>query len=73
MEWIAVEDRLPIDEGKVLICFGEPFFGKRTDEIECGYYDEESETWKFWMSDKKVVGYGVHHWSILPDYPPKED
>ena len=66
-EWVSVEDRLP--EGKVLICFGEPFFGDITHETEAGYYDEESNRWLFWLSDREVKGAGVTHWQPLPTPP----
>ncbi len=68
-EWISVKDKLPIDEGKVLIAYGEPFFGKETTELECAYYDEDSERFLFWLSDREVQGYGVHHWQKLPPNP----
>jgi hypothetical protein len=69
MEWIKVEDKLPIEETKVLLCFGEPFFGKIVHEIECGCYDEESKKFFFWLNDKEVKGYGVTHWMPLPKVP----
>jgi hypothetical protein len=68
-EWIRVEDKLPTIEGKVLIAFIEQFFGMLTQEIETGYYDEESAAWRFWFPDKEVIGGGVTHWAILPELP----
>jgi len=65
MDWISVEDRLPIEEGKVLVLYGEPFFGGFTPEIECGYY--EDGIWRFWLSDKEISTNGVFYWMLLPD------
>jgi hypothetical protein len=69
--WISVydKDRSPTEEGKVLICFGEPFFGKCTKEIECGYFDVDCGKFRMWLTDREVVGYGVTHWKPLPDLP----
>ena len=73
-EWISVEDRLP--EGKVLMCFYESCFGSYSKEIEAGYYDNPEDYedgvgggWRFWLSDKPVVGKGVTHWMPLPELP----
>ena len=70
-EWVDVEnaDAEKKPEGKVLVAFGEPFFGKRTTEIEAGYYDEESGKWRFWLTEREIVGYGVTHWMPLPEPP----
>jgi hypothetical protein len=67
--WISVEDRLLKDE-KVLISYGEPFFGVFTQETECAYFDGESKKWLFWLSDNEVSTNGVTHWMPLP--PPPE-
>jgi len=69
MNWIKIENKLPIEEGKVLICWGEPFFGESTPEMGVGYYDEESEKFLFWLNDREVKGYGVTHWQPLPELP----
>jgi len=74
-EWISVKDELP--EGRVLICYLEPFFGEFTEEIGVGYYDNpadyedpnDGEGWKFWLGDRNVVGGGVTHWMKLPEVP----
>lgn len=66
-EWISIKDRLP--EGRVLICFLEPFFGVYTEELAVGYYDEDSQKWRFWIPDKEVRGGGVTHWQPLPEPP----
>lgn len=69
-EWISVESEMPSEaDGQVLMCFQEPFFGSCTAEIECGYFDEGSEEWMFWLSDRPVVGPGVTHWMRLPEKP----
>ena len=67
--WTKVEDMLPIEEGKVLVLYGEPFFGTYTPEIECGHYDEESSRWLFWLTDKEISTNGVTHWMPLPNLP----
>lgn len=64
IDWRVVGDSPPEDE-KVLICFGEPFFGRRNDEVETGYLDSESGVWKFWANDRPVVGFGVSHWAEI--------
>jgi len=53
MSWIKIEDKLPIEESKVLICWGEPFFGKCIPEMGVAYYDEESEKFLFWLNDRE--------------------
>lgn len=64
--WIDVNDKMPGDEHtKVLIAFDEPFFGGYTKEWEAGYYDNESGKWRFWMSDREVLGPGVTHWAEI--------
>jgi len=65
MEWVSVNERLP--EGKVLVCYGEPFFGTFTSEIEVGYY--EGGIWRFWLSDRVINTDGVTHWMPLPELP----
>ena len=67
MEWISVENKLPIEEGKILVLYGEPFFGYFNPEIEVGYYEDEE--WRFWLSDKVIRGSGVTHWMPLPEPP----
>jgi hypothetical protein len=71
-EWTNVNEKLPIDVGQVLMVFGEPLFGTSNPTIETGYYDKESEAWRFWTFDKEVNGFGVTHWMLLPE-PPKQD
>jgi hypothetical protein len=71
-EWISVDENLPIDVGQVLMIFGEPLFGTCNPTIETGYYDKESETWRFWTFDREVRGFGVTHWMKLPALP-KQD
>jgi hypothetical protein len=71
-EWVSVDENLPIDVGQVLMIFGEPLFGTCNPTIETGYYDKESETWRFWTFDREVRGFGVTHWMKLPE-PPKQD
>jgi hypothetical protein len=68
-KWISVKDQLPINEGKVLLCYGEPFFGESTPEIEAGYYDEESGKFLFWINNSEIQGFGVTHWQPLPALP----
>lgn len=69
MSWIKTEDKLPIEEGQVIICWGEPFFGVATQRIGFGYYDIESKKFLFWLNDKEVLGHGVTHWKPLPKLP----
>jgi hypothetical protein len=69
--WIKCSECLP-ECGKVLMCFGEPFFGLSDPTIEAGYYDEESEAWRFWTFDREVKGFGVTHWMPLPELPKQE-
>jgi hypothetical protein len=71
-QWIHVDDKLPIDVGQVLMVFGEPLFGTCNPTIETGYYDKESEAWRFWTFDKEVNGFGVTHWMLLPEIPKQE-
>jgi hypothetical protein len=71
-EWISVDENLPIDVGQVLMIFGEALFGTCNPTIETGYYDKESETWRFWTFDREVRGFGVTHWMKLPALP-KQD
>lgn len=55
----------------VLICYGEPFFGEFTQEVEKAFFDSESEKWLFDLSEKEVSTNGVTHWMPLPE-PPKQ-
>ncbi len=72
MEWISVKDRLPIDDGKVIITWGEPSFGSSYPEIGIAYYDVDSEKFLFWFNDVEVKGFGVTHWMNVPKLP-KDD
>ena len=70
-EWQeVVEGKEP--EGKVLICYGEPFWGTFTPEVEAAYFDEESGRWLFWLGSREVSTNGVTHWQPLPQ-PKQED
>jgi hypothetical protein len=71
-DWISVNNKLPIDVGQVLMVFGEPLFGTCNPTIETGYYDKESEAWRFWTFDREVRGFGVTHWMLLPALPKKD-
>lgn len=66
-EWISTADKLPIDEGKILVVYGEPSFGEFYPEIECAYYEEG--IWRFWLSDREISTNGVTHWKPLPKLP----
>jgi hypothetical protein len=71
-EWTNVNEKLPIDVGQVLMVFNEPLFVTSNPTIEIGYYDKESEAWRFWTFDKEVNGFGVTHWMPLPALPQQE-
>jgi len=69
-QWVKCAERLPTEgDGPVLMCFLEPFFGNFTQVLEAGYYDQESEAWRFWTLDREVKGGGVTHWMPLPNPP----
>lgn len=67
MKWQPIET-IPNDE-RVLLCYGEPFFGTISKTIECGYYDEESGKFLFWLSDREINTNKVTHWMPLPELP----
>ena len=70
--WVKVDNKLPVNEGQVLLCFGEPCFGSICQTIETGYYDGESNIFRFWTFDREIKGYGVTHWMKLPKLPSKK-
>ena len=63
-KWISTKDKLPVEEGQVLIQFGDPFMGEFSQEIETGYYEDGE--WRFWLNDRVVSTNGVTFWRPLP-------
>ena len=52
-------------EGKLLIAYGDPFFGTFSEEVECAYYEDGE--WRFWLNGSVVNTNGVTHWMPVPE------
>lgn len=63
-KWISVKDRLPTENGDVLVCIGE----RKHEKIEMYYYcgDNMWETGQY-MADTEFCG--ITHWMPLPQAP----
>ena len=63
IEWISVNDKLPEEEEKVLVCID-------WERIETAYL--YLNTWYDWANNYPVVGGSASHWAELPELPKKE-
>lgn len=59
MEWIKVEDRLPVNNERVLIC--------KSGIVDSAYYD--GYRWKWDMSHHVPDAEDITHWMELPKPP----
>lgn len=66
-KWISVEERLPEEDGRCVLCAVKDYWGVAVCE---GYYSKVSN--RIWPNDQDCALGKVTHWMPMPT-PPKED
>ena len=62
VEWISVNDKIPEEETKVLVC-------RNYEDIEVGYvYGDDWFTWE----NNEIINFATH-WAELPELPKEEE